>query len=391
MKTPKRQRRIAIALNIEEPHPQHQGVYSGVLRYAMEHPGWSCEIDQHPAYKAQKRKFLKPYDGVIARATPQMQRRLRSQKIPLVNTHYQQLRDGLPGVYRDPVATGQLAAEHLMERGFKRFAAHYEHTSKYSSEIAQSFKDRIAEHHFEYIDGLEIRGDAEDPKHWMHWEAYTNEWVSSLEHPIGIFVGSEFNARMICQIAKRLGLHVPQDVSILCAKGQRSILEVSPQISSIQDNYERIGYEAAALLDRMMDGESAPERSTFIPPRGVTARESTDHYAVEDELVADALRYISANIGRKISVEDIAYELAVSRRTLQIRFNQELGRSISDEMRRLRLSVIKVKLADPEQSIEQIASQTGYASGGALCHTFKREIGISPSEYRKNLEGERGK
>jgi transcriptional regulator GlxA family with amidase domain len=38
--------------------------------------------------------------------------------------------------------------------------------------------------------------------------------------------------------------------------------------------------------------------------------------------------------------------------------------------------------------IEQIARQTGFASAGALCHTFKREVGIAPSEYRKDLEGE---
>lgn len=382
-----RQRRVAIALNIEEPHPQHQAVYSGVLKYAAEHPGWNCEIDQHPAYKANQRSFLPRYDGVIARASLQLQRRLRSQGIPLVNTHYQNHREGVPGVFRDPVATGQIAADHLMERGFKHFATYHEHESRHSAAIVHAFNKRLADLQYQPIEGHTIRGDAEDPALWLRWEAHINQWVAHLPRPIGVFVGSEFDARMICQIAKRTGLHVPQDISILCAKDLRSILEVHPQISSIQDNYERIGYEAAAMLDRLMDGQPPPERPLFIPPRGIFARESTNYYAVEDTLVADALRYISANMGRKISVEDIAYELAVSRRTLQNRFAETLGRGVSEELRRLRLAAVKVRLADPEQSIEQIARQAGFASAGALCHTFKREVGIAPSEFRKNLEG----
>jgi LacI family transcriptional regulator len=388
MSTPERKRRVALALNIEEPRPQHQGIYSGVQQYAAEHTNWICEIDQHPAYRANQRKFHEPYDGVIARASPQLQRRLRAQKIPLVNTHYQHNRDGLPGVFRDPVKTGQMAAEHLMERGFKRFATSHYSAHKHKADVFNAFKSRIKDYGFEINEAHSLDGDAEDPQLWMKWEARIHKWVNSLQCPIGVFVGTEFTARMICQIAKRLGLHVPQDIAILCGSNTRAILEVSPQISAIEDNYERIGYEAAALLDRLMNGEQVPERAILIPPRGVVARESTDHYAVEDELVADALRYISANMSRKISVEDIAYELAVSRRTLQIRFNAALGIGVSEEMRRLRLSAVKVRLADPEQSIEQIARQTGFASAGALCHTFKREVGIAPSEYRKGLEGE---
>lgn len=383
-----RQRRVAIALSIEEPYPQHQAVFQGIQRFAREHSHWVCEIDQHPAYQPQRRQYLRSYDGVIARSTPQLKRRLDKLGIPLVNTNFQQHLHGLPGVYRDPVATGRIAAEHLIERGFKRFAVYFHPESKHSQALADAYKQRLVEETFDCIEGHTIKGDAEDPRLWMQWEAHINDWVTSLKTPVGVFVGSEFDARMISQIGQRDGLHVPQDIAILCAKDQKNILEVSPGISSVQDNYERIGYEAAAMLDRLMDGQPAPEQALLIPPRGIMARESTDYYAVVDTLVADALRYFSANLERKISVDDIAYELAVSRRTLQIRFSHALGRSISDEMRRLRLSAIKARLADPELSIEQIASKTGFASAGALCHTFKRETGIAPSEFRKNLEGE---
>ena len=65
-----------------------------------------------------------------------------------------------------------------------------------------------------------------------------------------------------------------------------------------------------------------------------------------------------------------------------------LGRSISEEIRRLRLSTVKIMLAEPDHSIQEIARKTGFASAGALWHTFNREVGVSPSDYRRELMGE---
>ena len=101
-------RRIAIALEIDQPFPNHQEVFAGIQAYANERGDWLCLIDEHPGYKASQRgAHYQPYDGVIARATPQMQRRLKRMGIPLVNTHYQMARPGLFGVYTDPSSMGR--------------------------------------------------------------------------------------------------------------------------------------------------------------------------------------------------------------------------------------------------------------------------------------------
>lgn len=120
------------------------------------------------------------------------------------------------------------------------------------------------------------------------------------------------------------------------------------------------------------------------------ARQSTDYFAVDDEVVAAALRFVSGCLAEKLSLERIAREVAVSPRTLQLRFSAALGRSISDEVRRLRLTTAQRMLTDPAWRIEDVAALTGYGTSVALNHAFQRELGISPKAYRKQLVGKRG-
>ena len=88
---------------------------------------------------------------------------------------------------------------------------------------------------------------------------------------------------------------------------------------------------------------------------------------------------------RKLRADDVAYELAVSVSTLQKRFAKALGRGMGEEMVRLRLSSVKVMLAEPEQTIAKISEQVGFASPAVLTQTFRREFGMSPSSYRKSV------
>ena len=121
----------------------------------------------------------------------------------------------------------------------------------------------------------------------------------------------------------------------------------------------------------------------LVPPKGVAGRESTDYFAVEDELVAQALQHISAHLGQPMRVEDVAYELAVSTRTLQARFDAALGRGVSQEIRRLRLEKAKRLLLDPANSIAEVAGLAGFARPQLFNAVFRREVGMTPGAYRK--------
>ena len=382
-------RRIALAVNVEYPAPHHQAVYAGILRYAREQGDWLCEINQHPYFDARRRTNEQRYDGVIARATPELRRRLKRLGIPLVNVMYGRHLEGRAGVYLEPRQTGGLAAEHLLQRGFRRFGMSYFPGHPHSVAIMKGFAQRLEDDEFEVCTYQMADGDLNDARFWVGMESKINDWLSSLQTPVGLFIDSPFLARMICQNCQAIGLHIPQEVAIICMNDFMGMHEVEPKISAIQGNFEVVGYESAKLLDRMMSGEPAPTKPTLIPPRGIAARTSTDHFAVEDELVAEVLRYISAHLSEKLLVDDIAYEMAVSPRKLKMRFKSVLNRGVSQEIRRLRLSAVKVKLAEPDASIHHIAVETGFASAATLSHIFKREVGVSPQAYRKQLLGDR--
>lgn len=117
------------------------------------------------------------------------------------------------------------------------------------------------------------------------------------------------------------------------------------------------------------------------------ARESTDYFAVEDQVVSGAMRFIAANLEHPLRLEHIANEVAVSPRLLQLRFQSALGRGVSAEIRRLRLERVKRLLADPDRPIAAIATQAGFTSPAMLSQVFRRELGTSPSAYRNALLG----
>lgn len=386
-------RRVAIALQINNPYPQHQELFTGIQRYVRENPGWEYVIDEHPGYKPGHRSELfGRYDGVIARSSQRMQRRLKKMGIPLVNTWLEHARPGLPGVYPDCEAFARLAIEHLVERGFHRLCFLTQTEYVYIQLYKEAF-GRYAEEHGSECRMCEVPDiDLDDPESWLTLEKRLSEWMDGLTLPVGLLVQEPTLARLVVAMCSSRGWLVPQDIAILCQQNAQVIMEnPPPKLTSIDRNYERIGYEAAALLDRLMDGEPPPQKPLLIPPRGVVARESTDFFAVEDEVVAEALRYISTHLRDRLKLDRIAHELAVSPRTLQMRFDAALGRPISDEIRRQRLGKAKRLLGEKEMQISRIAREAGFGTHNQMSDVFGRELGMTPSEYREQVLGEREK
>lgn len=384
-------KRIAIALEIDLPYPQHQGVFGGVQRYAAEHPGWQCLIDEHPMYRPRQRGAdYGTYDGVIARATAPMQRRLKHHGIPLVNTLYQTARPGLPGVYPDADRLGHAAADHLLDRGFQNLCYLGEiKLHRHSAEVGRAFRDRAQEQGGQCV-LFRIRDDGfKAPAFWLALERLLDDAIAQWTPPVGVFVEEAPVARMVVQRCEAKGLDVPRDVAVLSQHNLKSVVDVSPQISSIQINNDLAGYEAARLLDRLMSGEVLDKPERYIPPQGVVGRETTDFFAVQDPLVAEALRHIAAHLREPMRVDDIAYALSVSPRLLQMRFDRALGRGVSEEVRRLRLALAKRLLADKARPIGEIAEQAGFKRPQQLNAVFQRELGMTPSAYRQQAIGER--
>jgi LacI family transcriptional regulator len=147
----------------------------------------------------------------------------------------------------------------------------------------------------------------------------------------------------------------------------------------------RIGYEGAALLDRLMRGEAAPAAMQTIPPQGLAIRQSSDVTAIADPRLADAMRFIREHACDGIGVDDVLDHLAVSRSVLQRLSRKHCDRSILDTITGVRIARVKQLLVETELPLTVIARRAGFAYMEYLSSTFRRQTGWTPSAFRRKF------
>ena len=181
------------------------------------------------------------------------------------------------------------------------------------------------------------------------------------------------------------GLAVPDEVAVLGVDNDAMLCEsIHTPLSSVRHDLEGMAYEAAALLDRLMDGGMPPEEIKRVPPKGIATRRSTDILAVNDRKVARALRFIWDHYATStLSVPDVADAVEVNRRVLEKAFRHELGRGVNQELVRTRLKAVVQRLETGDESITDIASKTGYTRPNHLFRAFRSHHGMSPQQYRQ--------
>jgi LacI family transcriptional regulator len=183
-----------------------------------------------------------------------------------------------------------------------------------------------------------------------------------------------------CQL---LGITVPEDVAVIGVDNDEVFCELSnPPLSSVLMNSAHGGYRMAELLDRMMAGESYQRDGFMVEPLRVVTRRSTDVEAIQDRAVAAALRFIHARRAQQFTIDELADQLDVSRRQLEVRFKNEVGRTILSEVQRTRLEHAKRMLTETDLSVARVAESSGYNSPSYMIQVFREHIGMTPTKFR---------
>ena len=156
-----------------------------------------------------------------------------------------------------------------------------------------------------------------------------------------------------------------------------------PPLSSVSLPADRVGYEAGALIDRLVRGSTVRAKPILLPPVGIETRQSTDVFATEDQLVAEVMAHIQRHATEGMDVQDILRELPVTRQTLQRRFKQVVGRSPYQEILRVRIEHVKAMLIQTAESLETIAAASGFNDTVRMKVIFKKVIGVPPGQFRK--------
>jgi LacI family transcriptional regulator len=210
-------------------------------------------------------------------------------------------------------------------------------------------------------------------------------WIESLPKPVGIIGWDTGICRYLAMACAVSGIEVPEEVAIISLETEDLLGKaVHPPLSGVDIPVQRIGYEAAAQLNRLLQGKAAAPNETRLPPLGVTTRQSTDLVACDDPQVQQAMRFIRDHAHEGIDVRDILKIVPVARRTLERRFQDLLGRSPAEEIRRTKIEKVRGLLDSTDIPIPDIAEACGFNYVEHMIPVFKKYHGCTPSRYRKN-------
>jgi LacI family transcriptional regulator len=370
----------------------------GIVRYSRLHGPWVLHREppfyRQPPYCPQPRQArastrLQDHglDGVIAFVANCAQlREFIPPGFPAVVLPIEDKTPDCCSIVDKDNAVGRVAAEHFLERGFTRFAfCGFDHM--YWSRVRQEgFVRRLTKERFR----VHLYGPP-GPSASVPWEAeqaLIAEWLRSLPKPIGLLACNDDRAQQVFEANKTAGVRVPDEIAILGVDNDDMICELTnPPLSSVALSFEQAGYEAAAQLDRQMNGRKVSTPEIHLRPTHVHTRQSTDVLAVEDPVVAKALRFIRDLACEIASVEDVVDAMAISRRLLERHFRQALGVTVYQEIQRVRVGRACQMLVETNWPLVNIAERCGFSNAIHFGVAFKRHMKVTPEQHRRGASG----
>jgi LacI family transcriptional regulator len=376
-----------VALLLDAAGSYRRGLLQGIAKFSREHGGWSICAQLNGAAADAPPAWLEAWDGdgVIARvASAETTDATARCRAPVVNLRGSVPAAHLPSVTVDNVQVAKLAAQHLRERGLREFAfcGRLPGTSPALDQRGDNFR-LLVERGGQACHVFPADRLPSDPS-WEQEQEFLTAWVESLPKPIGIMACDDARGLQVLDACRRCGATVPDDVAVIGVDNDEALCQLAtPPLSSVDVNAEGMGYEAAALLERLMAGRKAPARPVRVPPRGVVARASTDLAASEDEDVSRAVQFIRDHACTGLQVVDVLAHLRMSRASLQQRMKQSTGRTVHQEIQRVRLDRVKDLLVSSPKTIKQVARESGFSSVQYMTRVFRAVTGETPACYRR--------
>jgi LacI family transcriptional regulator len=380
-----------VMLMIESSREYGRQLLRGISKYASLYGPWNFYTGE-PFYYGMSYdnksilQLAKKWDvnGIIMRESPEIKQFIKTG-IPLVISTY--TREKFPGsvsIVGDCEGAGKLAAEHLLGRGLKHFAYCGLENVYWSDSRGSSFAKYISDAGYK-VQFYKQSFSKEKPK-WESEHRMMIEWLKQLPKPIGLMTCTDDRSQNVVEACKAAGIHIPEDVAIVGVDNDEFICGLSnPPLSSVALNAAKAGYEAAELLNALMQKKKKNDTIIVAKATHVIARQSTDVLAINDMEVINAIKFIRQNARRAIQVSDVVEFGTLSQRALQQRFKNVLGRTIHDEINRVRIEYICQLLLTTNDSISDIASDLEFLGDDHIARFFKNERGISPRDFRRQF------
>ncbi len=345
----------------------HPKIHRGVARYARE-AGWHLNTD---LCHTQSGLECWDGDGIITHA-----------KFSMHPSPIDGLLESLPQprveiarhVHGKDGEVGQLAADHFRDLGVRNVA-----TLGFEGSIGIRLRSCEQESKA-FADVSRIVSYPDAP--WRERKESLVEQLRMLPKPVAVFAVNDEGGAWVIEACLSAGIAVPDEVAVLGVRNDELVCEaLAVPLSSIENNIEEFGYQAAAMLDRHLDGEPLPKTSMEIPPCGVVVRQSTDVLAIAHPQVLRAMQFIRGNLTEQFSVTDVVRATAMSQRGLYKAFSDHLGRSIHETILHERLKLAKNRLLSGNDTIDSIALQAGFTDARHLHRIFRQALDMTPREW----------
>ncbi len=290
---------------------------------------------------------------------------------PTINTGDKEIATKIYGYFRD--------------RGYQRFAFCGLANMNWSIRRQKAFEECVRK------DGLEIMSyvdeTVENVKMVWQWDMTAMiKWLKKLPKPIAMMLCNDDWGIKVLEACKEVGIEVPEEISIVGVDDNndcRCNLFGMP-LSSLSLDSEKSGFETAKLLDDIIDGrEQMDNQKIYTPVMSVVTRNSSDILAIENQQLLKALEFIRANAKGMIQIANVVAVTNISRRGLERLFKDVMGRSIYDEIRRIKCNVVEELLLKTDLSMVEIAKTVGFTDHKHLNRVFASQKNMPPSRFRK--------
>ncbi len=374
-----------VALIIETSSSYGRGLLKGIARYNFEKGDWVIHFRPYGLSESVPRWFqLWHGDGILARIdNPLVAEAVLSHGVPVIDLR-NKLDLNIPPFGTSNSAVSAMAFEHFRDCGLRNFAFYGEPsgTYRYDDDRRMGFQNRVTQagcdcHIFCYEEDSPEATDGDLRQDRL------SEWILSLPKPIGILCCHDEQGQELVDVCRICDVKVPGQVAVLGVDNDPFICGLSiPTLSSIDLNTDRIGYEAAATLDKMMSIPDYSFSGELIPPRIVITRKSTDLLASDDPEIVQAVRFIRKNACLGISVDDVIHAIPMSRSTLNRRFKALFDQSPKAVIIRTQLDLARRALIETDLAISVVSCRCGFSDAKYFHEVFLRRVGVTPHQFR---------
>jgi LacI family transcriptional regulator len=363
----------------------------GIARYSKDHGPWTfCRM---PAYYRETigmegiLSWAKEWkaDGIIGQFYNNEEvLKFKAEGIPVIAQDFKERFSTIPnitGAYRE---TGRMGAEYFLRKGFRNFAFYGFRNIVWSRESADGFKEKLKESGHDVH--LYERTDSRNTELWQYKPSALNKWLKSLPKPVALMACDDNLANHITEASRLNNIRIPEEIAVLGVDNDEMLCDLSdPPLSSIGLDTEKSGYDAARLLQKMIEGDSEHYDDIVVQPTQVTTRVSTDMFASADKYIVDALKYIHDNLDKNLRVNEVLKKVPMSRRSLEKRFVMTTGYPVYEYIYNQRIEKFTQKLLETDMTIFEIALDLGLNDSKNIARQFKQIKGLTPVAYRKKF------